>query len=212
MSNIYRMTKPVDAVTGLFHAPAGDLPRFAAEVHPGNLGLVIADGTVHAMRWGFPVAPKNMIAALPLRPNPVTSVRDGELETGMWADSFHHRRCLIPMTAWAEPEGAEGAMTRTWYSPLEESLFAVAGIWRPTVEWGDAFSVVMVGGPDAHVGGQNHMPVILAPEDWEQWTHGTPDDAIELCRVYGDALIVDRTDEPWFKLTDLTGSTAAPLS
>lgn len=201
MNTLYRMTKPVDAVAGLFHtAPAG-VPRIAGEVHPGGLGLVIAEGALRAMRWGFPVAQKNPVAALPVRPTPITAVRDDELEAERWADSFHHRRCLIPMTAWAEPEGADSAMTRTWYSPLEEALFAVAGIWRSTAEWGDAYAMVTVA-PSSEVA---RMPAILAQDDWATWLHGPSDDAIELCRPHGEALIVDRTDEPWFKLSDYTG-------
>lgn len=207
MSYFYRMTKPVDAVAGLFRAAPTGLPRLPAEVHPGALGLVIAEGAVRAMRWGFPAAPKNMIAALPLRPTPITTVSVEDLETAAWADSFHHRRCLIPMTAWAEPEGAEGAMTRTWYSPLEEALFAVAGIWRPTAEWGDAYSMVTVSGSHGAPSDHARLPAILDQADWEQWMHGTSDDAIELCAAHSEALIVDRTDEPWFKLSDLTGFT-----
>ena len=57
------------------------------------------------------------------------------------ADSLYEH-----FAAWAEAEGAKGAMTRTWYSLAGEEVFAVAGLWRPTEEWGQAYSMVMVDG------------------------------------------------------------------
>jgi putative SOS response-associated peptidase YedK len=33
------------------------------------------------------------------------------------------RRCLIPVTAWAEAEGEKGSMTRTWYSLHGEEVW-----------------------------------------------------------------------------------------
>jgi len=35
-------------------------------------------------------------------------------------------------------------MTRTWYSLPGGEPFAVAGLWRATDEWGDAYTMVMV--------------------------------------------------------------------
>jgi len=199
MCNLYRMTAPAEAVAGLFRATTGAAPNFAAEVYPGYPGLVVADGAVRAMNWGFPLVLKSKKTGAPLKPKPVNNTREDKLHTGFWIDSFRKRRCLIPVTAWAEAEGAKGAMTRMWYSLPDQDLFAVAGVWRPTAEWGDAYSMVMVDGCEQMADVHDRMPTILARQDWERWTNGDPDEAFALCRVYQAPLMVDRTDEPWFK-------------
>jgi putative SOS response-associated peptidase YedK len=109
----------------------------------------------------------------PLKPKPVNNAREDKLGTAFWRASFEHRRCLIPVTAWAEAEGAKGAMTRTWYSLAGDEVFAAAGVWRPTEEWGQAYSMVMVDGCPQMADVHDRMPVVLARTDWEQWLAGT---------------------------------------
>ena len=60
----------------------------------------------------------------------VNNARDGKLLTAFWRDSFVKRRCLIPVSQWAEAEGEAGSKTRTWYRLAGHELFAVAGLWR----------------------------------------------------------------------------------
>ena len=88
-------------------------------------------------------------------------------------------------------------MTRTWYSLAGEEVFAVAGLWRPTEEWGAAYSMVMVDGCAQMAEVHDRMPVVLARESWEQWLSGTPAEAIALCQTCPDELAVDRTAERW---------------
>jgi putative SOS response-associated peptidase YedK len=133
----------------------------------------------------------------PLKPKPVNNAREDKLGTAFWRASFEHRRCLIPVTAWAEAEGAKGAMTRTWYSLAGDEVFAAAGVWRPTEEWGQAYSMVMVDGCPQMADVHDRMPVVLARTDWEQWLAGTPADAFALCRTCSSELEVDRTPELW---------------
>lgn len=206
MCNLYRLTKAADAVAALFRARTSAAPNFAAEIYPGYPGLVVAEGEVRAMNWGFPLVLKSKKTGAPLKPKPVNNTREDKLHTGFWIDSFRHRRCLIPVTAWAEAEGAKGSMTRTWYSLPDDDLFAVAGIWRPTAEWGNAYSMVMVDGCHQMADVHDRMPTILSRDDWDRWTTGTPDEALALCRVYSEPLIVDRTDEPWFKRSSSAAS------
>ena len=78
-------------------------------------GLVVAESEVRVMTWGFPLVLKGK-SGKPLKPKPVNNAREDKLGTAFWRASFERRRCLIPATAWAEAEGAKGAMTRTWYS------------------------------------------------------------------------------------------------
>lgn len=186
-------------IANLFRAVEAPGANFAAEVYPGYPGLVCAAGTVRAMTWGFPLVLKSKKTGQPLKPKPVNNAREDKLATAFWRDSFVHRRCLIPVTAWAEAEGIKGQMTRTWYSLPDEPVFAVAGVWRPTAEWGDAYSMVMVDGCADMAEVHDRMPTILRAKDWRQWTDGTPEEAFALCKVWDGPILVDRTPEEWSK-------------
>ncbi|WP_313437342.1 SOS response-associated peptidase family protein [Novosphingobium sp.] len=199
MCNLYRMTKPSDAVAHLFRAKSVGAPNFAAEVYPKYTGIVVAEGEVRTMTWGFPRHAVSKKTGKPLKPTATNNARDDKLRGNpMWRDSFRDRRCLIPVTAWAEAEGAAGQMTRTWYSLPDQELFAVAGIWRPTDEWGNTYSMVMVDGCEQMADVHDRMPTILAEADWATWTDGSPDEAFALCQTWAGPLIVDRTLERWF--------------
>jgi putative SOS response-associated peptidase YedK len=193
------MTTPADAVARLFRARSAGAPNFAAEVYPKYTGIVVAEGEVRTMTWGFPRHAVSKKTGKPLKPTATNNARDDKLRGNpMWRDSFRDRRCLIPVTAWAEAEGAAGQMTRTWYSLPDQELFAVAGIWRPTDEWGNAYSMVMVDGCEQMADVHDRMPTILAEADWATWTDGSPDEAFALCQTWAGLLIVDRTLERWF--------------
>lgn len=88
-------------------------------------------------------------------------------------------------------------MTRTWYSIHGSDLFAVAGIWLPTAECGDAYSMVMVDGCAQMADVHDRMPVILPEADWATWTDGEASEAFALCRSCPDPLGVDQSDVPW---------------
>ena len=196
MCNLYRMTKGVAEIAHIFDVLPDPGANYAEEVYPGYTGLVVADGRARAMTWGFPLALKGRQGQT-LKPKPVTNARDDKLLAGFWLPSFKSRRCLIPVSAWAEPEGRRGAMTRTWYTLDGSESFAVAGLWRSTPEWGDTYSMVMTDACTQMVDVHDRMPVILAQEDWDRWSEGSADDALRLCQTSDGILNVDRTDERW---------------
>jgi putative SOS response-associated peptidase YedK len=202
MCNLYRMTKGVDEVARLFGAklPPTQL-NFPEEVYPGYPGVIVQqrDGvrTLEQMTWGFPVRLKSMKPTT--KPKAVTNARDDKLATPFWEQSFAQRRCLIPATAWAEPEGAARQMTRTWYARAGCDLFAIGGVWRPTSEWGDAFAMVMVDSCPQMTDVHDRMPVILGPEHWSAWMQSTPEEAFSLVRTCDEELDVSRTVELWNK-------------
>ena len=130
MCNLYRMTKNKDEVAKWFDAiDAAGGANFGEEVYPGYPGLVVASGEVRQMSWGFPLVMKGKNGQ-PLKPKPVNNARTDKLDSFFWRNSFEQRRCLIPVSAWAEAQGAKGAKTRTWLSLPDAELFAVAGVWR----------------------------------------------------------------------------------
>lgn len=199
MCNLYQQRRMTSEVASWFNARPTDA-NVAADIYPGYPGLVVRlDGErrLQAMTWGFPLRLASMRPTS--KPKPVNNARDDKLHTPMWKASFESRRCLIPVTAWAEAEGEKGKMTCTWYSLPGVDLFAVAGIWRPTVEWGDAYSMVMVGGCEQMSEVHDRMPVPLPPEQYEQWALGSPAEAMALVRTFDGALACERSDELWAK-------------
>jgi putative SOS response-associated peptidase YedK len=119
------------------------------------------------------------------------------LSSSFWRESFHKRRCLIPVTSSAEPKEVTPA---TWHwSAIKGSdarpLFAFAGHRRhhvgpikkdgPSVEL-DVFSFLTTT-PNPLVGSINHerMPALLSTEpDLETWLSGTPEAALNLVHPY----------------------------
>ena len=197
MCNLYRMTRTVDEVAKLFgvrNEAAGT--NLGAEVYPGYQGVVIENGQLRQMNWGFPLQMKGAKGQL-LKPKPVNNARTDKLDSFFWKSSFERRRCLIPLTGWAEAQGPKGAMTRTWLSIPGAEEFVVAGLWRSSDEWGDVYSMVMTdaAGPAAQI--HRRMPVVLRPEDYPVWLVSKPDEALSLCRPWSGDVSIDRTDKPW---------------
>ena len=198
MCNLYRMTKNKDEVAKWFDAvdTLGGA-NFGAEVYPGYPGLVVAGAELKQMTWGFPLVMKGK-SGQPLKPKPVNNARTDKLDSFFWRYSFEERRCLIPVSAWAEAQGPKGGKTRTWMSLPDSELFACAGVWRESDEFGLAYSMVMTdsagsAAQDVH----SRMPVLLAPEDYSRWVSGSPDEAKALCKPWSGEISIDRTDESW---------------
>jgi putative SOS response-associated peptidase YedK len=204
MCNLYRMTKGRDEVARWFDAlDASQGANFSEEVYPGYPGLVVAAGAVRPMTWGFPLAMKGA-KGQPLKPKPVNNARADKLDSFFWRDSFTHRRCLIPLTAWAEAEGERGAKTRTWLTRPGVEMFAAAGVWRESREWGAVYSMVMTESCGAAAECHERMPVLLADDDWGRWTGGAPEEALSLCLPFQGEITLDRTSQGW--------SQSAPLA
>lgn len=203
MCNLTATKKSAAEVASLFDiAPSNVTPfNVGEETYPGYPGIVIRDDGnarhLQTMTWGFPLRLKTMKPTS--KPKAVNNARDDKLLTPMWKASFQNRRCLIPLTAWAEAEGEPRKMTRTWYSVHDSDLFAVGGIWRWSGEWGDCYSMVMTEACQQMYAVHDRMPILLRPDQWDLWTRGTPEDAMGLVRTCDDTLAVDRTTVPWVK-------------
>lgn len=196
MCNLYKMKRTVAEVADWFRATPGKIGNFVDEVYPGYPGLVVAEGEVRAMNWGFPRVLKGK-QGQKLKPRPVTNARNDNLTSPFWRDSFEKRRCLVPATHWAEPFGEPGNMCRTWYRPADSELFAIAGIWRWSEEWGEVYSMVMVDSCDQMTEVHDRMPVLLKPDEYGQWAEGSPAEAFQLVQTCLDPLEVDITTDRW---------------
>jgi putative SOS response-associated peptidase YedK len=205
--NLYRLTRPGHETAHLFDAIVGPIGNAGpGEVYPGRTGLVVASGELRSMVWGFPLVLKGK-SGQPLKPRPVNNARADKLDSFMWKASFRERRCLIPVSAFAEAEGAKGARTRTWFTLPGEAVFAVAGLWRETDEWGPAYTMVMTEACQHVAGVHDRMPVILRRADWADWLDGPPGSVADpqdhpaglLCRPYPEQIAVERTPDPWVR-------------
>lgn len=197
MCNLYNLRRSRAEVAQLFKA-RDDLggANFGEEVYPGYPGAVVAEARLRQMSWGFPLVMKGRNGQ-PLKPKPVNNARTDKLESFFWRDSFENRRCLIPVSAWAEAEGQKGSMTRSWLSRPDADVFAVAGVWRDSAEWGAVYSMVMTEAAGEAAKVHTRMPVLLARENQAAWTDGSPGGAFALCRPWDGALVLDRTDQLW---------------
>jgi len=197
MCNLYRLKKSQSEVELFFNA-LGNLKvaNINEEVFPGYPGLTVADNQLKKMTWGFPFYGRGKNGQR-LKPRPVNNARTDKLSRPFWRSSFQKRRCLIPITAWAEAEGPSGNKNRTWLSLRNDPLFACAGVWKKSEEWGDCYSMIMTESSGDVSEVHNRMPVILSHEDYDLWTGGSPAEALDICRPWLGPVSVQRTDQPW---------------
>ncbi|MEO1608333.1 MAG: SOS response-associated peptidase family protein [Pseudomonadota bacterium] len=196
MCNIYSQTVPRQLLLPLFDVSDNRATAFEPHgaIYPGNNGIVIrcaADGTRECveMSWGFVL---NLANRAPKR---VTNFRDDKLDSRFWSASLRARRCLIPVSSFAEPKGRQPAIWH-WFALNEKRTpFAFAGIWQrykgplkaegTTVEI-DVYSF-MTTMPNALVAAihPSRMPVMLVGRDTQdQWLNGTPDEALQVVQTY----------------------------
>jgi putative SOS response-associated peptidase YedK len=156
---------------------------------------------LESMTWGFPLPQKSKKTGLPIKPKPVNNIAD--LSSFMWrfiAPRPEHR-CLIPLTGFCEAEGERGRMTRTWFSLKERPVFAWAGTWKASDEWGPVYSGLMTDCNEVVRPVHNRMPVLLHDDEWDRWLHGSLEDVVEFqTRCFPDELTgIERTADPWFR-------------
>jgi len=207
MCNQITLKASVDEVASHFKARRPKPTNASAgDVWKGGTGFVVRESAgeraMDAMTWGFPKYLKNKRTGELNKPLKVNNARDDHLMNpfGMWHEWFIQpgQRCLIPITAFAEAVGASPNMTRTWIRIADQPIAACAGFWRPTDEWGDSYTMVMVDAVPEMMEIHDRMPVILHPDDWDRWLHADADEAMALVKQYpANQLIVEPTDELW---------------
>ena len=204
MCNLYTTRKSAGEVAAHFRAQI-PIPFNAGEgdVYPGAPGMVVReqDGEriLQSMTWGFPLRLKSMRPGT--KPKPVNNIAD--LTSFMWrfiAAKPEHR-CIIPLTGFCEAEGEKGAKTRTWFSLRDRPIFAWAGMWKTSDEWGPVYSGLMTDCNEAVRPVHDRMPVLLLEEDYNVWLRGSLDDVMAFQgRCFPDELIeMERTAEPWIR-------------
>ena len=202
MCNLFTLSASVDEVAAAFRARKPE--NFNAgpgDVFPGGPAMVIREDDrqriLQAMTWGFPLRFQSMKPES--RPKPVNNIAN--LTSYMWrfiADKAEHR-CLIPLTAFAEAEGAKGSKTRTWFSIKDRPVFAWAGMWKVSDEWGAVCSGLMTDANEMVAPVHTRMPVLLHQDEHDRWLRGSLDEVHELRdRILPAGIMsMTRTEELW---------------
>lgn len=196
MCNLYSQTRAVEAMRQLFKVSHNRAAEIAAKpaIFPGNGAAVIRqtdDGEreLVELSWGYVLLLKG------LAPKRVTNFRDDKLKSPFWSGSFKERRCLVPVTSFAEPKGKRPATWHWFARDNDRTPFAFAGIWRsykgPLKKAGETTELdvyaFMTTTPNDLVATihPKRMPVMLTNEDdYDCWLHGTPYEAQTLIRSY----------------------------
>lgn len=206
MCNLYAQIAVREAVARLFRVSDNRAAAFDPKpaIFPGHDAPVVrladnGDREISVLSWGF-VLPQQGKAA-----KRVTNARDEKVRTSnFWRGSFEERRCLVPVTSFAEPKGKNPAVWH-WFGLKDDEprpLFAFAGIWRPwkgplkpdaePVEM-DVYSFLTTTPNDVvksiH---PTRMPVMLSgEEEFDTWLEGTLDEAYQLARPFpADAMLI----------------------
>jgi putative SOS response-associated peptidase YedK len=154
---------------------------------------------MQSLQWGFP-RPQTDGAGNHLHFKPVNLVAD--LTNPMWNKMVPdpRYRCLIPVTAFAQPQGPRGRMTRTWFGARDWPIFAWAGFCRRTEEWGSVYAAMTTDSNTVVEPLNPRMAVILAPDEYDHWLEGSIEDVIDFQfrpPFPSEKLTVDRSDELW---------------
>lgn len=173
-----------------------------AIVHPKEPGWVVrmvrGASVLEQMTWGFPVYIRGK-SGQPLKAKPTNNARFDKLNAywKRWAMIPEHR-CLIPAAAFAEAVGPPGSMTTTWLSVKDAPLFAWAGLWRESDEWGPCYTGVMTDNAPELASIHDRSPVILDRADWHTWLTAPLEDLFRFDRPYpADRIRITATNTLW---------------
>ncbi|MGN8001546.1 SOS response-associated peptidase family protein [Sphingomonas sp. 22176] len=133
MSRLHSLRATIDDVARFLDAePVGQIP-LPPHVTEGRQGLVMFEAggrrRLRMMRWGFP----RRIRDTQLQRNePEIIGLVADLTNPLWEQTVvdPRYRCVIPITHFGNPDGDEGAKTRTWFSVRDQPILAWAGFCR----------------------------------------------------------------------------------
>lgn len=131
---------------------------------------------------------------------PMTNVRNLGLPQWKRLASDPAKRCLIPVTEFAEftpdkhdlGDGKPPLRGEMWFDVIDRDVFAIAGFWQAI---GDQKCFAMVTCDANEMVAPIHpkaMVTILRPEDHERWLSGSYDDVVALQRPYPADLMAVR--------------------
>lgn len=182
MSRLHAVMASIEEIARQFDAEPADTLVPPYEVIEGNPNLVVIESNGRRLLkraiWGFPRLTREMR----LRGDPPGRIGlVADLTNPMWDQvAIDPRyRCLIPLTHFANPDGEAGEKTRTWFSVKDQPIACWAGFCRNTQEFGPVYAGMTMDANPAVMPTNDRMPVLLDPQEYERWLHGTIADVIQ---------------------------------
>ena len=203
MCNLYEVPQSTADIASHFGVPDPPALDISHETKRGERGVIVRGAagrrTMLAVKWGFPRPQQDKGGHL-LHAEPVNLIAD--LTNPMWNKMVPdpRYRCLIPVAAFAQPEGKRGSMTRTWFKVKDWPIFAWAGFCRSSEAWGPVYGAMTTDSNSAVAPFNPRMPVILAPDEYERWLEGSVEDVIEFQfrpPLPAERMAIERTKELW---------------
>lgn len=203
MSRLHAILTDVAAVAAHFGIAPVSQAEFSDEIVEGNRGLVVrvSNGrrVLQTMQWGFPRMTREMRGM----GEPIGRVGlVADLTNPMWdkiaVDPRY--RCLIVLTHFANPDGHQGEKTRTWFSVDGRPILAWAGFCRNTPEFGPVYAGMTMEANAAIPPTNDRMPVLLEPDEYDRWLHGSIEDVIRFMYrppIAAEHMVISRTDDLW---------------
>ena len=88
MCNLYKVKSSHTEVADFFDAIVEDFgANTPDEIYPGYPTMVVADGKLRSMVWGFPFV-QTGAKGQPLKPKPVNNTRTDKVKSFFWRYSF----------------------------------------------------------------------------------------------------------------------------
>ena len=176
-------------------------------IHPQGRGEVVrlleGQRTISQMTWGFPLilaAERKRaieLGKLP-KPKPVNNARSDKLTSQFWSRwTGTEYRCVIPVQRYAEAYGTKGSMKEAWVSSADEELFAVAGLWRPSDQWGNCYTMIMTDAVGEASKVHSRMPVNLKQESISTWLNDQIERVVDMCGPWDGNAEIEWTNSPW---------------
>jgi putative SOS response-associated peptidase YedK len=163
-------------------------PRF--NVAPTQRIVVIptVDGQRQArrMRWGLV---PNWAKDMKIGANCINARADGIASKPAFRAAFRHRRCLIPADGFYEWQTGPYGKQPYRITLVDGAMFAFAGLWErwrdpATDETIESCCIVTCDTNELTARFHNRMPVIIAPDDYDAWLTGPPEQALALLAPY----------------------------
>ena len=165
MCNSYRIGQARDAETGLrakIAAAAAKLP--SSLVRKSDPGIVIpSPEAVEIMRWGF---------SRSFNPS-INNARSDKLGSSLWAEAFHKRRCVIPISEFYEwGPGSGGRKQAHCFRDPDGDYLWIAGLWEPNSEFGPCCTMITTTAPPLMAPIHDRMPAILRTAELDGFLGG----------------------------------------
>ena len=136
------------------------------------LPVITGERQVVPMSWGFRRRLKRKDGKGLTAPKSIVNARDDKMETFTWKDAYHHRRCIVPVTAFYEWTYPGGVMVTHRFHQGGDVMW-VAGLWEENPEFGFCHTMVTTE-PNREVAATGHdrCLVVLQDEEIGPWLDG----------------------------------------